>query len=80
MMEIHPEYQKTAKPRPIILPLIIWIGVILAVLVLMAGLSGCATTEESKVCFMKLLGQTEQGYSVVVQSCMTPEQFAESQK
>lgn len=41
---------------------------------------GCASTEETKVCFMKPFGLTEQGYTVAAVQCMTPEAFADSQK
>jgi hypothetical protein len=56
------------------------LGALLTILIIL--LAGCATPAEPEthVCFMKLLGHTEQGYSVVTQQCMTPEAFAESQK
>lgn len=58
------------------------VGALLTILLIL--LAGCATPApsepETHVCFMKLLGHTEQGYSVVTQQCMTPEAFAESQK
>lgn len=44
-------------------------------------LAGCASpSPRSEVCFLRLLGNTEDGMSVVAQACMTPEEFAESQK
>ena len=70
--------------RPIILPLLCWIGVVLVVIFLLAGLSGCATTKEEtadvRVCAFQLLGQTGNGMPVVKMLCVTPEAFAESQK
>ena len=70
--------------RPIILPLLCWIGVVLVVIFLLAGLSGCATTKEEtadvRVCAFQLLGQTGSGMPVVKMMCVTPEAFAESQK
>ena len=69
--------------RPIILPLICWIGFVLGLIFLLAGLSGCATTTEGprqEVCMFQLLGQTSNGMPVVALSCVTPEAFAESQK
>ena len=61
-----------------ILPMPFWVALIAAALAL---LPGCATTEPSaQVCFMRMMGVTEHGYSVVQQLCMTPEAFAESQK
>lgn len=51
--------------------------------ILLAGLPGCATTEEgprASVCTFQLVGQTSSGLPVVITTCVTPEQFAESQK
>lgn len=49
---------------------------------LLAGISGCASSPSprSEVCSMQLLGQTEDRVPVVRMFCVTPEQFAESQK
>ena len=68
--------------RPIILPLICWIGFVLGLIFVLAALSGCASSPSprSEVCFLRLLGTTDDGLSVVRSVCMTPEQFAESQK
>lgn len=68
--------------RPIILPLLIWLSIIGCAILLMAGLSGCASSPSprSEVCFLRILGSTENGMPVVAQTCMTPEAFAESQK
>lgn len=75
---------KREHPRPIILPLICWIGVVLVVIFLLAGLSGCATTKEEtadvRVCAFQLIGQTGSGLPVVKMQCVSPEAFAESQK
>lgn len=43
-------------------------------------LFGCAGTRDAEVCYLKLMGQTEDGFTVVAQQCMTPAAFAESQK
>lgn len=43
-------------------------------------LAGCASTEEPKVCFMRMVGQTEDGWTVAAQHCITPEAFQASQK
>lgn len=54
---------------------------ITALMVLLAFLlGGCAAAEPAKVCYLKALGATEDGFTVVAQQCMTPEAFAESQK
>lgn len=64
---------------------------VLIVLALIAGsvfvsiLAGCSSPPvEQKphlmVCYMKLLGQTEEGYTVASQYCVTAEEFAASQK
>ena len=43
--------------------------------------TGCASAESvTSVCFMKVMGATEDGFTVVGQTCVTPEVFAESQK
>lgn len=49
------------------------------VLILVPLLAGCASTEEPKICYMQVLGRTEEGYTVVAQQCMTQEQFKEIQ-
>lgn len=64
-------------------------GVFLALVVLMIlgpFLAGCAANPEKKaepklaICYMKLMGQTDSGVTVVMQACQSPEAFAESQK
>lgn len=62
-----------------------WLVLAGIVLLAFAGLSGCATTAtapepQMSVCFMKLMGMTEDGTTVVAQSCMSPEAFAETQR
>jgi hypothetical protein len=49
---------------------------------ILAGLPACASSPSprSEVCTMQLLGQTENRVPVVGMTCVTPEQFAESQK
>lgn len=64
-----------------LIPKLFWLGLLAAALVALA--TGCASTPsapEVRVCFMKMLGATEQGHSGVAQHCMTPEAFAETQK
>lgn len=52
-----------------------------ALILLLLLIVGCAATEpEARICFVQLVGQTEQGLTVIAQQCMTPEAFAESQK
>jgi hypothetical protein len=57
------------------------IGAILLAL-LLGPMFGCASSPSprSEVCAMRLLGATQDGVSVVAVQCVTPEQFAESQK
>lgn len=55
--------------------------VVLALGAILAPLYGCATTEpEVRVCFMHMMGRTQQGLSVVAQHCMSKEAFEETQK
>lgn len=49
-------------------------------LILVPLLTGCATTDEPKVCYLGLMGQTEQGMVVVMQHCMSQEQFKAAQQ
>ena len=60
------------------------IGLLAFVLSLPWGLSSCAMVPEeevvAKVCYMRYMGKSEEGYTVVVQACQSPESFAESQK
>ena len=58
----------------------------LALLILCVGLLfGCAPQTKAEpqhplmVCYMKLIGQTDEGYSVVAQQCETAEEFRASQ-
>jgi hypothetical protein len=44
------------------------------------SLMGCATNDAMNVCFVKMMGHTEDGLTVIAQHCMSPEAFAESQK
>jgi hypothetical protein len=75
------EYEEKPKPRPIMLPLLFWLASIACLIGIIAGISGCASTSpRSEVCTMHLLGQTEDRVPVVAMTCVTPEQFAESQK
>jgi hypothetical protein len=57
------------------------IGAILAVI--FGPLVGCASESPSprtEVCYMRLLGSTEDGMSVVMSACVTPEEFKAAQK
>lgn len=62
----------------------IWLvrlGLLAFVLSLPWGLSGCATAElTAQVCYMRHMGETEEGYAVVMQACQSPEAFAASQQ
>lgn len=60
-----------------IMPPLFWVAVIF---VAFGACAGCATAEEAKVCFIKAMGVTQEGYTVAAVQCMTPEAFAESQK
>lgn len=60
-----------------VFPLPLWF--LLAAMLLFAC-TACASTEETKVCFMKPFGMTDQGYTVAAVQCMSPEAFEESQK
>lgn len=59
----------------------IFIGLALALI--LGPLYGCATTKEEpqgQYCFLEAVGRTQGGLYVVKSLCMSPEQFAESQK
>jgi hypothetical protein len=64
----------------------IWLarlGILAFVLSLPWGLSSCATVASeptAQVCFMRAIGQTEDGNTVVLQACQSPEEFQASQK
>lgn len=54
-------------------------------LVLIPMLAGCSSVPDihppdNKICFVQLIGKTEEGWSVLAERCMTPEQFEASQK
>lgn len=70
------------RRRPIVVPFTVWFLIIVSVIVICLTLPGCAsvTKEETQVCFLKYLGGTESGLSVVRSLCMTEAQFAEMQK
>ena len=54
-----------------------------AVALILGPLLGCATAEEemvAKVCYMRVMGRTEDGNTVVMQACQSPESFKSSQQ
>lgn len=65
---------------------------LLALVILLVGslLAGCATPPKEEkpkaasftlmVCYMKYLGQTDEGYTVAAEQCLTPEEFEALQK
>lgn len=74
------EYEEEQQ-RPTILPLLCWIASFVVAIVLVASLTGCASTSgEVRICYVELVGKTETGLFVEAQVCMTPEAYAESQK
>lgn len=81
-LDIHPEYQ-TRKPKLTLVGLFIWLGIVAAAVMVIAGLSGCAKPQKelvASVCYLRVMGTTEEGYTVVMQACQSPESFAESQQ
>lgn len=56
----------------------IFLGLVIGML--LGPLYGCSTEMRSEVCYLRLLGKTEQGYTVVAQACQSPEAFAASQR
>lgn len=70
------------SPRPLIFPLVAWLAAIGFIVVLLILISGCSSSPSprTEVCYLRLLGHTEDGMSVVTQACVTPEEFKESQK
>ena len=54
----------------------------IAFALILGPLMGCATAEEvtAKVCYMRHIGKTEEGYTIVLQACQSPESFAASQQ
>lgn len=83
-LDIHPERTSVLPERKssLMIPVLIWIGLLLGFGMLLVGLSGCAQTAEirAEVCYLRFMGQTEEGYTVVMQACQSPEKFAESQQ
>lgn len=82
---IHPERTRVLPERKsrFMIPVIIWIAIIAAVMAIVTGLSGCATPQQepvAQVCYVRIMGQTEEDYTMVMQACQTPEKFAESQQ
>lgn len=73
-------YEPKRKPKLTIVSLFIWLGFVAAFSMLIVGLSGCATETRTEVCYLRVMGKTEEGYTVVMQACQSPEQFTESQK
>lgn len=69
-------------PRPIIFPIIAWLSFIGFGIVLLILAAGCASSPSprTEVCYMQPLGRTEAGMSVVMQHCVSPEEFKEAQK
>ncbi len=49
----------------------------LALAMLLGALPGCAAPDAvtTSVCYLSPLGQTEEGYAVVLQACQSPEAF-----
>ena len=47
---------------------------------LLGPLMGCATDPVAQVCYMRHMGRTEEGYTVVMQACQSPEDFQAGQK
>jgi hypothetical protein len=86
MIDIHPEHTRVEpeeierKPRLTVISLFIWLGIVAAFGMLIVGLSGCASDMRSEVCYLRVLGKTEEGYTVVAQACQSPERFAASQR
>lgn len=81
-LDIHPEHVRVEpeeKPR-LIIPVLLW----LAILGVLIGsgflLGGCATEIRTEVCYLRFMGKTEEGYTVVMSACQSPEQFAASQQ
>ena len=54
----------------------------IAFALILGPLMGCATAEEvtAQVCYMRHIGKTEDGYTIVLQACQSPESFAASQQ
>jgi len=68
------------ESRFTVLPALFWIALIATALLF---LQGCATAKEGpreEVCFLQLIGRTQDGLSVVKSMCVTEEQFIEAQK
>lgn len=43
-------------------------------------LAGCASEPTAQVCYLRFMGKTDQGFTVVIQACVSPEAYAEAQK
>lgn len=84
-IDIHPErprFVPVRKPGLTLISLFIWLGLVAALGMLIVGLSGCATAPAepaAQVCYLKMMGTTDDGCTVVMQACVSPEKFAEGQ-
>lgn len=67
-LDIYPEFQREEKPR-LIVPALIWLGVIAASIVIALMLTGCAQTTFQGTCALKPMGQDENGHVYVVAYC-----------
>ena len=89
MPDIHPErtVELTALDkgeRSILRRMVGWVLIAGLVLAIVLMIPGCATQAQeeivTQVCYLKFMGKTEEGYTVVMQACQSPEQFAARQQ
>ena len=74
-------YEYTPDRPRLIIPAILWFLSIVFAIGVVLLMVGCAPAEiQAQVCYLRFMGKTEEGYTVVTQACMSPEQFAEGQK
>lgn len=63
--------------KNLIVPVLVWIGVVGAVLVIVTHLTGCAAITEEKVwqrvCYEQFLGKADNGLLVVRHYCVSEE-------
>jgi hypothetical protein len=68
MLEDPYEYEPESKPR-LIIPALIWLGVIISSIVIALMLTGCATESFQGLCAIQQTGQTDSGVPVIRVYC-----------
>lgn len=79
MLENPYEYEPAPiKHRPLWLDVLLSLACFFTAALIIASFAGCATPE--KVCYIRPMGQTDDGFVVIAQSCMSAEAFQKAQE